>query len=296
MKCFQFNAAAVVIVFCANHPGKVGAQHFPPDAVVEGRSIAEWTQDHWNWDIWLSTAAANDPTIEPFDTPPGQLDRIDNDRPVYFVPGVPIGPGGVDTTIDLVVPPDRPMLAPVIRLHYILAPEEVDADDVPVFISGNPVDGVRVPDADFLRGWAAELNDGIENLFFEFVDGPRLEGAALEEHRIQTTSPVTIPPDSPFPEPEGVWESINDGYWIMFEPLAAGEQLSYRLGAEIPPGPVSITANITAVPEPSCAVLGAIAVACAVSWGRLSCLQKRRWQTGMSAPLPGCDADGLAAF
>ncbi len=115
-------AAAVLVL---GIPSTAPAQIFPPGSTVQGKPIAEWTGEFWEW------LASIDSSQDPRGDPTGELARINNDGPVFFIAGT----AGGDATRSFTVPVDRPLLVPLVNANYTRSPEEVDANDIPIFAS-----------------------------------------------------------------------------------------------------------------------------------------------------------------
>jgi hypothetical protein len=97
-----------------------------PDAVVEGKSIAQWTEDWWTW-------AAQSPagTNNPLDDTTGAFahQRNGNGSPVFFLAGtngITENGGTAERTIN--VKAGTPILVPLINFADTLDPENVEND------------------------------------------------------------------------------------------------------------------------------------------------------------------------
>jgi hypothetical protein len=74
----------------------------PPDAVVDGKSIKDWTGAWWTWAL----QAPND--TNPLLDTTGASAHVDNNGPVFFV-------AGNDATRSFTVPAGKPILLPLIN-------------------------------------------------------------------------------------------------------------------------------------------------------------------------------------
>ena len=88
-----------------------------PGATVDGKTIADWTKDWWNWII--------DGPADPFnqsDDTTGLLSHINNNGPVFFLAGNnPFSSAGNNTDRFIVVSHDKEILVPL--LNNTNAPE-----------------------------------------------------------------------------------------------------------------------------------------------------------------------------
>jgi hypothetical protein len=166
--------------------------------MVDGQTIATWTQDWWTWA--LQAPYVTNPLLDTT----GAYAGINNNEPVYFVAGTASdfgGPANVDRMFD--VPAGKPLLIPVLNSFDTLDPKNVENMDMQAFQNG-------------VRGLFAEI-DGvpIKNLqsylvrtdFFSM--GPTQLGSLAEQ----------------IGEPLGVDLSPtkSSGYWLMVEGLAPGQ-------------------------------------------------------------------------
>lgn len=97
----------------------------PPDAIVDGKSIADWTGAWWTWA--LQAPAATNPV---FNDPSGTFAHVDNSGPVFFI-------AGNTATRSFTVPAGRPILLPLINVFdtepdtsFTLAEREAAADAI----------------------------------------------------------------------------------------------------------------------------------------------------------------------
>jgi hypothetical protein len=86
-------------------PGDVGQDDsirvFNPDAIVDGKSIAQWTENWWQWA--LQAPAGNGP----LDSSSPEATHFNNNGKIFFIAG------GPNATIT--VPMDKPILFPMIN-------------------------------------------------------------------------------------------------------------------------------------------------------------------------------------
>lgn len=182
----------------------------PPGSTVLGKTIGEWTQDWWNW--WLSHPAAALPFgDEPLTDPDGSQAHQGQSGPVWFVNGVtgPTVSGAVSRTFS--VPSGKYLLLPLINFLFVTSLGELCQDVAP------PTEAAI---------------DGVDALFLE-INGAEIPEAQLANHREATGcfTAVVPTPDNPALEPVGSWPgSYGTGYWVMLEPLPAGQHTIHGIG------------------------------------------------------------------
>jgi hypothetical protein len=162
----------------------------PPDSIVAGKSIGEWSAEWWKWAF--SFLAGESPV---FDDQTGELGHLgDVGGPVFFVGAVN------DVKRSFSVPCRQYLLIPLLTQAWTL-----EGDDTEAF--------------------AREQNDAFVNLIDSLtarVDGERIPN--LFSHRETTPElfSVTIPDGGLFGDEGGTFDAVADGYWIMLKPLSSG--------------------------------------------------------------------------
>ena len=211
-----------------------------PGSVVQGKSIAEWTSDWWNWAVQ-----------EPFATNPiadttGAFANLNQNSPIFFV----AGNFGDSTPYvrKFSVPSNRYLLLPLVN-YVFWAPE----------------DGV---DENALRTLASDNVNSIDQLSFE-LDGQQLLNPF--SHREASPPGGFTLRFAPLLAEIGLSPmdrlAVSDGYWVMLEPLAAGQH-EIRFSARQPGQfETDMTLQITAVPEPTTCLIFAL--------GGIVCLRRR---------------------
>ena len=221
-------APVFVLIFCLSNTGFLQAGIVIPGSIVEGKSIAEWSGDWWNWLVKerFETNPATDTT--------GAFANLNQSGPVFFIAGT----FGESTPYvrNFTVPTDKYLLIPIVN-YVFWAPE----------------DGATESD---IRSLAVSNVNSISALTFEF-DGTQL--ANPFDHREATPSGGFTLNYGPLLNQIGLSDmprlAVSDGYWVMIEPLSAGDH-TFRMSATQPGQFTSdVTLNITAVPEPSTFVL-----------------------------------------
>ncbi len=199
-----------------------------PGSVVEGKPIADWTGDWWNWAV-----TEGFPTSPLTDTT-GEFANLNQAGPIFFMAGNLGDSTPYVRTFD--VPDDKYLLVPITNWVF-WAPED-GADEATI------------------RNLAVTNTDMMDNLFFE-LDGTAIADPTL--HR-ETT------PDGGFTLEYGQLLAdigltpmdrlaVSDGYWVMIEPLTRGNH-QIRFGARFPGEfETNLTLNLNVVPEPSAIAL-----------------------------------------
>ncbi len=204
------------------------AQVSPPDAVIDGRTIPEWTAEWWKWVYAQSTNAS-----ALFDTDGSQATNGQPGGSVFFVANIAT-PGRATRTFT------------VREGSYLLFP-----------VRYVTLDNLNFPlplTAAELRDTAAGVVDLMTNLHVT-IDGQSID---VSSHRVFSPvfnfdfqSPDNL--DSFFngvPVTGLVDPIVSDGYWIMVQPLAAGPHV-INFGGDIGPpynSSKDITDSITVVP------------------------------------------------
>jgi hypothetical protein len=97
-----------------------------PNAIVDGKSIAQWTQDWWTWAL-QSPADKN-----ALDDTTGQYANVGNDQPgVFFIAGTT----GGDATRTFTVPHGEALLLPMLNTFDTLDPKDTETQLVNDFLA-----------------------------------------------------------------------------------------------------------------------------------------------------------------
>ena len=191
-----------------------------PDAIVAGKSQAEWSAEWWKWAFSIPAAQ------NPFFDNTGEFSHLGDVGPVYFLSGVE------DQTVTrpITVPAGKPLFFPVLGIVFYVVPE----------LGETLADAQQAIDESFTDTTAlrATLNGvPIPNLFSYAQRSPLFS--------------VVIPPDGLGP-PGSFSEALAGGYWLMLEPLPVGQH-RLTFGGDIGganPFTSDIAVVITVVPEP----------------------------------------------
>lgn len=234
-------AATVLLSAAASH-----AQFYAPGVDVMGRPPLAWAEDYNEWITAFPAALGH-----PADEPTGALQSYDNNRSVYFL----AGGASADRVIN--VPEGRPLLLMVGNYGYIRTPEAVDVNDVPVWASGNAIDGIRPALPAFIENFVTVGANAEEGSTIHF-DQWSLDQSSMDAYRISGffTHEITVAGNF-LGEPTGAWsDSYLDGRAVFFQPPSIGEHL-LRFNSSNPLTGLSqnVTARINVVPEPSTALL-----------------------------------------
>jgi hypothetical protein len=205
-----------------------------PTKWVDGKPQSAWTADWWQWAMSFPFASS------PMFDGDGSRAGYGNTGPVFFVAGA----FGGDYTRKFNVPAGKPLFVPVVNaIAFQTLATDTEAD---------------------LRALAAPTN---VFAMWATVNGTSLN-AQLLNHRQQSplfklSSPLladfgfcwndsTEDPTCSNPPVYQDGDAVSDGYWLMLEPLSLGQTYDVVVGGIFQDGSeLNITANITAVPEPS---------------------------------------------
>jgi hypothetical protein len=215
------------------------AQVLPDDAIVEGKTIGEWTAEWWKWVFSIPT------NQNPFFDLDGSLVHNGQSGPVFFGPGgTPLLPGPPLLTLRYSMPEDTYLLLPII------AGEADNIDTDPPFT----VEELR----DFLASGNAitELHATVDGVAIPFIQE---SGSEFFNHRVM--SPIFsfefTSVDNEYTAVAGhpivglVDPIVSDGYWLMIAPLAPGiHQLETGATMGLPPVSRSWIHEITVIPIP----------------------------------------------
>jgi len=209
------------------------AQVVPNDAIVDGRTLPEWTAEWWKWMLPIP------PDQNPHLDPDGSFAHVRQpEGSVFFLAGVfGLSPGTVTRTFT--VPEDKFLLMPVLEVVWnnIDTVPPLPVEQLLDFAAGvvqNPrelhavVDGVPVPDLLQRRVTAPVFSIAFPDTdnIFTWIAGHSITGL--------------------------VDPNVADGYWLMLQPLPVGQHVLHYGGTYADPFffPNDIVANITVVPVP----------------------------------------------
>jgi hypothetical protein len=181
-----------------------------PDAMVDGRSQAEWSRRWWQW------AGSFDNGDSPVADRTGRRCGLKQHGPVWFLAGT-YGSHRVIRTCT--VPHGRYVFFPLI--HYVVMPDRADA---------------RLSCEQAVRT-AREITDGAELVLD--VDGRRVTG--LARHR--QASPACFDMGELTQPRFRVFPSASDGYYVMLAPLAPGKH-SLNYGGMLPSMSQAVTYHL----------------------------------------------------
>ena len=203
----------------------------PNDAIVDGRSLSEWTAEWWKW--VFSVPTNENPHL---DASGRWANAGQPDAPVFFLGGsAGLSPDTIVRTFT--VPEDKFLLVPVL-----------------------------VAQADNIDTFPPLATEELRNLLRGFVDAPRelhamvdqMAVSDLVEHRVESGvfTFEFFNPDNFKTFGQGhpilglVDPVLSDGYWLMIEPLPVGVHVLHYGGTWNLPFffPNDIVANITVVP------------------------------------------------
>lgn len=198
---------------------------FPADSTPYGRSYGEWMAA---WQQWATSIPATSHPL--FDTAPADKGQS---GPVFFLGGkfCPIDSEcHTDSVVrKITVPPGKALFFPI-----------MDAEYSTVETGGGSMDGPNaIADINGLRQAAEQAVNIYTNLSLE-VDGVKVRN--LEAFRVQSSAfEFYLPEDDIFTAigegsftPGYYFPGVDDGYYVMLEPLAAGKEHIIRFHGEAP--------------------------------------------------------------
>jgi hypothetical protein len=226
----------------------------PPNSVVAGKTIADWTAAWWTWA--LQAPAAQNPLTDTT----GAFASLNNNGPVFFIAGTTGLTNSVARTFQ--VPAGKPVLLPMINF-FDTEPAEIDPPTASLDDRKNAADLV-------VTGW---LNAVDPASLFASIDGhPAPDLAQYLEvtglFSMGATQSGSLIASFGVPVGAELYPTKAAGYWLMIDGLAPGPhtvQFGGRSDAftpaanccttsEIPVFSTDVTDNI-AVPEPASALL-----------------------------------------
>jgi len=201
----------------------------PPDAYVDGKTIAQWTVDWWKW------AAVQHTGSDAFTDTTGAYAGTGQQGHIFFLAGVAgnssTGQALTDATRQFSVPGNDYLLVPLLNFinSQSTSPGETDAQ----LKSDN-------------NGYVAMIS----NLHLT-VDGKSAPSSTLMQ--LRESSPefhTSFASDNPFGSPAGpTGDAFADGYYAMLKPLGAGTHTIGFGGTFGGTFTTSVTDTITALPS-----------------------------------------------
>ena len=229
-------------------------QVMAPDAVVAGKSIADWTAAWWAWA--LQAPVATNPILDSN----GAYANVNNNGPVYFVAG-----NTADRTFN--VPAGKPILLPLINV--------TDTESIPPDVPGTPLTDRETAANLFVDAFMGAVNTG--SLFASIDGSPVVNISNYQE----VTGLFGFGPSQPGSLLDAIgvtagtdtYPTKSGGYWLMIDGLSQGPHtLSFGGSAgdflvDTPIGPLGLAAFSTEttdsieVPEPATGLLLISAIA-----------------------------------
>lgn len=208
---------------------------FEPDAIVRGRTQAEWSAKWWQY--VLSVPSEQSPVLDET----GANANNGQSGPVYFLTGS-FGTDPVERTI--IVPNNKPIFFPLFNQVNINVPELTGKYETAEELRDQIDDSIEAVDT-----LSANV-DGVDvpNLFDYRQKSPVFSVTLLDRNIIGLEAGTYSP-------------AVSDGYWVMLAPLPRGNYEVNFGGADTATDGFSqdIGYSITSVPEPSSA-LGTLAL------------------------------------
>ncbi len=223
-------SVAIVFLFAAS---VAHGAALPAGSIVEGKTIADWTAEWWQWA--LSFPEANNPLL---DTDGGSAGLGDMGSVFFLAGSFNSGP----TKRYFAVPSDKYILIPVFNAFFA-GEDEGTADEQ-----------------------QARLEEFVQSVteLHATVNGMSIPN--LFSHReISPVFDLTLAADNIFGAPAGTYSpSTSDGYWLMLEPLGPGNHVINFGGSSTGGGGLgefSLDITYAPVPEPGSLALTAVAIA-----------------------------------
>jgi hypothetical protein len=225
----------------------------PPNAIVAGLPIVDWTAAWWTWA--LQAPAATNPLTDTT----GAFARVNNDGPVFFIAGTTGLSAPVTRSFE--VPAGKPVLVPTINFF----------DTEPAEIDGGATLLQRQDAANLLvAGWLNAVNPA--SLFASIDSTPVANPAQYLEvtgfFSMGPTQAGSLIESLGVPEGAELSPTKSAGYWLMIDGLTPGPHTLHFGGSssaftpennccttsEIPAFSVDVTDNIF-VAEPASSLL-----------------------------------------
>ena len=211
--CLSLVSLLVVIVFYSALTPVTASNSlsiFPPDSQPYGLTHAEHAQNYWKW---LLSIPANESPMEDTTGDRCSIGQSDTNSSVYYLTN---GEGKVEKTCT--IPAGKGLFIPVMQV------EESDKE----------IPGASAED---LSSAAKKDQDGVNSLYLR-IDDEEYEYDDLLKYRIQPTEPfqVIFPDNGIFGvAEEGPSQVVADGFYILTEPLTAGNHtVHYRSSLSCP--------------------------------------------------------------
>jgi hypothetical protein len=204
----------------------------PNDAVVNGKTLAEWSAEWWQWLLIIPT---NQNPV--FDVDGSMAQVAQPDAPVFFLAGVVKISGTVTRTIT--IPEGKFLFFPILNV------EADNADVVPPLSVGELRDETSA-----FFALTSELHASIDDIPVPDLFAHRVLSPVFSIDFQSEDNLFTYELGHPF---TGLLDPVvSDGYWLMLEPLPAGKHVVHYGGTVGPP--VNFTLDIldiiTVVPVP----------------------------------------------
>jgi hypothetical protein len=189
------------------------------NGIVDGKTIAQWTQEWWKWALDNPVDADHPIGSNPLSDTSGALAGLNNNQSVFFIAGENFLPGPV--TREFNVPVGKPLLVPL--ENFVDSPPEALPGVSDPILGDNP----RIRSIESYN--ASQFNSHVTRLFAT-IDGQSIPMAQLFGHLVNAPffDAGTSQPDSMATllvgAPAGtVLNPVKStGYWLMIDNLAPG--------------------------------------------------------------------------
>ena len=196
---------------------------FPPDAEPSGKTYGQWSAAWWQWA--LSIATSQNPMLDETGANAG----VGQSGPVYFLAGTM----GASVERTCTVPAGKAILFPIITsFGCVTAP-------------GETVESLTATNKDWIDH-VTELEVNVDGVALTNLGSFRFVAPVFMISFDAVDPLYDIAP--------GPYTTVSDGYWIMLEPLSAGQHTIYFRAKIVCPAPTpggeqvfetSVTYNLT---------------------------------------------------
>ncbi len=203
--------------------------------MVDGKTIAQWTQDWWTW-VFQSSASAN-----PLEDADGAFANNNNSGPVFFVAGT--SGGSAERTFT--VPAGKPLLIPLVNFVDTVPEATASSRASPQSVRATESQLLQKAIASVTNVFASVDGTAVKNPFSDLVQTSFFSMGEAREGTVATALGEEV---GNVMDP-----SKAAGYWVMLKGLPAGQYTlnfggsSSGVPGALDPFAVNVTDHITAV-------------------------------------------------
>jgi len=204
-------ASLMIMVFHKESEGNAMSNFTIDHGIVDGQTIAQWTQDWWTWALNLPVKDSAPGASNPFQDPSGGSASAGQSGPVFFLQS--------NTSQDNVYVPSG--------IHHFLVPLVNFVDTAPEVMP--PLSKGQVGGADSIHSTEANNISSFDRSvthLFATVDGVAIPESELFSHLVDSSffdpgiaQPNTLATDLFQVAPPGVSmaPAMSGGYWLMLD-------------------------------------------------------------------------------